>query len=145
MKGIVKWYNARKGYGFITPEDKGDDVFVHAIALKGCGINKLFTGSEVTFDVDQDEKGKRAKNLKITKEVKPEIKKDAKPGKKPEVKKEKSSQKEAKLGKKPEVKKEKSSQKEAKKTASAKKTQKIKPEKKEKKKTTGKKTNKKKK
>ena len=125
MKGIVKWYNARKGYGFITPEDKGDDVFVHAIALKGCGISKLFTGSEVTFDVDQDEKGKRAKNLKITKEVKPEIKKDAKPGKKPEVKKEKASQKGAK------------------KTASAKKTQKIKPEKKEEKKTTGKKTNKK--
>ena len=125
MKGTVKWYNARKGYGFITPEDKGDDIFVHAIALKGCGINKLFTGSEVTFDVDQDDKGKRAKNLKITKEVKPEIKKDAKPEKKPEVKKEKASQKEAK------------------KTASAKKTQKIKPKKKEKKKTTGKKTNKK--
>ena len=127
MKGTVKWYNARKGYGFITPEDKGDDVFVHAIALKGCGINKLFTGSEVTFDVDQDEKGKRAKNLKITKEVKPEIKKDAKPGKKPEVKKEKASQKGAK------------------KTASAKKTQKIKPEKKEEKKKKKKKTNKKKK
>ena len=125
MKGIVKWYNARKGYGFITPEDKGDDIFVHAIALKGCGINKLFTGSEVTFDVDQDEKGKRAKNLKVTKEVKPEIKKEAKPEKKPEVKKEKASQKEAK------------------KKASAKKTQKIKPKKKQKKKTTGKKTNKK--
>jgi len=125
MKGIVKWYNARKGYGFITPEDKGDDVFVHAIALKGCGINKLFTGSEVTFDVEQDEKGKRAKNLKITKEVKPEIKKEAKPGKKPEVKKEKNSQKKAK------------------KTTSAKKTQKSKLKKKEKKKTIGKKTNKK--
>ena len=115
MKGTVKWYNARKGYGFITPEDKGDDVFVHAIALKSCGINKLFTGSEVTFDVDQDEKGKRAKNLKVTKEVKPETK-------------------EGKQEKKPEVKKEK-------KTAPAKKTQKSKPKKKEK--TTGKKTNKK--
>ena len=74
IKGIVKWYNARKGYGFITPEDKSDDVFVHAITLKDCGLNKLYTGSEVTFEVDQDEKGKRAKNLKVTKEVKPEIK-----------------------------------------------------------------------
>ena len=74
MKGIVKWYNARKGYGFITPESKGDDVFVHAITLKSCGLNKLYTGSEVTFEVDQDEKGKRAKNLKVTKEVNPEIK-----------------------------------------------------------------------
>ena len=125
MKGTVKWYNARKGYGFITPEDKGDDVFVHAIALKGCGINKLFTGSEVAFDVDQDEKGKRAKNLKITKEIKPEIKKEAKPEKKPEVKKEKDSQKEEK------------------KATPAKKIEKTKPKKKEEKKTTGKKTNKK--
>jgi len=74
IKGIVKWYNARKGYGFITPGDKSDDVFVHAITLKDSGLNKLYTGSEVTFEVDQDEKGKRAKNLKVTKEVKPEIK-----------------------------------------------------------------------
>lgn len=133
MKGTVKWYNARKGYGFITPEDKGDDVFVHAIELKSCGINKLFTGSEVTFDVDQDEKGKRARNLKITKEVKPETK-EGKQEKKPEVKEEKNSQKEGKPEKKPEVKKEK-------KTVPAKKTQKSKPKKKEK--TTGKKTNKK--
>ena len=34
MKGTVKWYNARKGYGFITPDDKSDDVFVHATSLK---------------------------------------------------------------------------------------------------------------
>ena len=115
MKGTVKWYNARKGYGFITPEDKGDDVFVHAIALKSCGINKLFTGSEVTFDVDQDEKGKRAKNLKVTKEVKPETK-------------------EGKQEKKPEVKKEKDSQKEEKKATPAKKIEKTKPKKKEEKK-----------
>ena len=50
MKGIVKWYNARKGYGFITPEDKTEDVFVHAVILKSCGLNKLYTGSEVSFD-----------------------------------------------------------------------------------------------
>ena len=40
MKGTVKWYNARKGYGFITPDDNGDDVFVHATALKNSGLKK---------------------------------------------------------------------------------------------------------
>ncbi len=74
MKGTVKWYNARKGYGFITPEDSSDDVFVHATSLKDCGLKKLFTGSEVTFEIDQDDKGKRAKSIKVTKEAKPEFK-----------------------------------------------------------------------
>ena len=80
MKGTVKWYNARKGYGFITPDDKGDDVFVHATALKNSGLKKLYTGSEVTYETDQDEKGKRAKSIKVTKEIKPELeeKKDTK-------------------------------------------------------------------
>ena len=73
MKGIVKWYNARKGYGFITPEDKTDDVFVHAVVLKSCGLNKLFTGSEVSFEIEKDDKGKRAKDLKVLKEVKPDF------------------------------------------------------------------------
>ena len=68
MKGTVKWYNARKGYGFITPEDNSDDVFVHATSLKDSGLKKLFTGSEVTFEIDQDDKGKRAKSIKVTKE-----------------------------------------------------------------------------
>ena len=77
MKGTVKWYNARKGYGFITPDDNSDDVFIHATALKDCGLKKLYTGSEVSFEVNQDDKGKRAKSIKITKEVKPEqIKKE---------------------------------------------------------------------
>ena len=80
MKGTVKWYNARKGYGFITPNDNSDDVFVHATALKDCGLKKLYTGSEVTYETDQDEKGKRAKSIKVTKEVKPKLdeKKDTK-------------------------------------------------------------------
>ena len=80
MKGTVKWYNARKGYGFITPDDNSDDVFVHATALKSSGLKKLYTGSEVTYETDQDEKGKRAKSIKVTKEVKPKLdeKKDAK-------------------------------------------------------------------
>ena len=73
MKGTVKWYNARKGYGFITPDDNGDDVFVHATALKNSGLKKLYTGSEVTYETDQDEKGKRAKSIKVTKEIKPKL------------------------------------------------------------------------
>ena len=73
MKGTVKWYNARKGYGFITPDDKGDDVFVHATSLKNSGLKKLYTGSEVTYETDQDEKGKRAKSIKVTKEIKPKL------------------------------------------------------------------------
>ena len=73
MKGTVKWYNARKGYGFITPDDNSEDVFVHATALKSSGLKKLYTGSEVTYETDQDEKGKRAKSIKVTKEIKPKL------------------------------------------------------------------------
>ena len=79
MKGTVKWYNARKGYGFITPDDNSDDVFVHATSLKDCGLKKLYTGSEVTYETDEDKKGKRAKLIKVTKELKPkDEKKDTK-------------------------------------------------------------------
>ena len=73
MKGTVKWYNARKGYGFITPNDNSDDVFVHATALKNSGLKKLYTGSEVTYETDQDDKGRRAKSIKVTKEIKPKL------------------------------------------------------------------------
>ena len=104
MKGTVKWYNARKGYGFITPDDKSDDVFVHATSLKECGLKKLFTGSEVSFEISEDDKGKRVKSIKVTKEVKEEIpqkkddkkveKKEAeKPKKKANPKKKESSKK----------------------------------------------------
>ena len=104
MKGTVKWYNARKGYGFITPDDKSDDVFVHATSLKECGLKKLFTGSEVSFEISEDDKGKRVKSIKVTKEVKEEIpqKKDdkkvekkaaEKPKKKANPKKKESSKK----------------------------------------------------
>ena len=120
MKGIVKWYNARKGYGFITPDDKTDDVFVHATALKSCGLKKLYTGSEVSFETDEDDKGKRAKSLKILKEVKleekkPDAKKEVKEEKKPdakkEVKEEKKDTKEKEQSKPKEKSKEKAKEK----------------------------------
>ena len=111
MKGTVKWYNARKGYGFITPDDNSDDVFVHATSLKDCGLKKLYTGSEVTFETDQDEKGKRAKLVKVTKEVKPkDEKKDTK------KKEEKTNKKEEKTNKKEEKTKKKDTKKKEEKT-----------------------------
>ena len=100
MKGTVKWYNARKGYGFIAPDDNSEDVFIHATALKNCGLKKLYTGSEVTYEIDQDDKGKRAKSIKVTKEVKPKFdekvdtkKKEEKPEKKDTKKKEEKPEK----------------------------------------------------
>ena len=105
MKGTVKWYNARKGYGFITPEDSSGDVFVHATSLKDCGLKKLYTGSTVSFETDQDDKGKRAKSIKILKEVKPEQEK--KPDDKKEVKKEKKDIKQKEQSKPEEKPKEK--------------------------------------
>jgi len=103
MKGTVKWYNARKGYGFITPDDNSDDVFVHATSLKECGLKKLYTGSEVTYETDEDKKGKRAKLIKVTKELKPkDEKKDTKKKdtKKKDTKKKDTKEKEEKTKKK---------------------------------------------
>ena len=103
MKGTVKWYNARKGYGFITPDDNSDDVFVHATSLKECGLKKLYTGSEVTYETDEDKKGKRAKLIKVTKELKPkDEKKDTKKKdtKKKDTKKKDTKKKEEKTKKK---------------------------------------------
>lgn len=61
MKGTVKWYNARKGYGFITGED-GKDVFMHRSAIPD-GIN-LNEEDKVEYEVEETERGINAKNLK---------------------------------------------------------------------------------
>ncbi len=52
--GIVKFYNATKGFGFIQPEDGGKDVFVHATALERAGMSMLSEGQKVSFDTEQD-------------------------------------------------------------------------------------------
>ncbi|MBR4495524.1 MAG: cold-shock protein [Acholeplasmatales bacterium] len=62
MKGKVKWFNAEKGYGFIVSEE-GKDVFVHFSAIVQEGYKSLDEGQEVTFDVEDGERGPLAKNV----------------------------------------------------------------------------------
>ncbi len=62
MKGKVKWFNASKGYGFITPEE-GADVFVHYSAIQGDGYKSLEEGAAVEFEVTQGAKGPAAANV----------------------------------------------------------------------------------
>ncbi len=63
--GIVKWFNDAKGFGFITPDDGGKDVFVHISALERAGISSLAEGQAVSFDVVQDRGKESAGNLKL--------------------------------------------------------------------------------
>jgi len=62
MNGTVKWFNDSKGYGFISRED-GDDVFVHHSSIAGEGFKSLTEGDEVTFEIEQGEKGPSAINV----------------------------------------------------------------------------------
>ena len=62
MKGTVKWFNAKKGFGFISDEN-GNDVFVHFSALQMDGFKVLDEGEEVEFDVVNGEKGPQASNV----------------------------------------------------------------------------------
>ena len=61
-KGTVKWFNAEKGYGFITGED-GNDVFVHFSAIVGEGFKSLDEGQAVTVDLQQGPRGMQAANV----------------------------------------------------------------------------------
>ena len=61
-QGTVKWFNAEKGYGFITRED-GSDVFVHFSAIQGEGYKSLEEGQHVTFDVGEGQRGLQAANV----------------------------------------------------------------------------------
>ena len=62
--GTVKFFNVSKGFGFITPEDGGKDVYVHASAVQAAGMNSLTEGQRVSFDVEPDARGAKAANLK---------------------------------------------------------------------------------
>ena len=65
--GTVKFFNADKGFGFITPDEGGNDVFVHITALKDAGIGDLKDGQRVSFETEPDKRGKgpKAINLKV--------------------------------------------------------------------------------
>lgn len=70
MEGIVKWFSAKKGYGFIETAE-GKDVFVHYSAIKGEGYKNLNKGDKVRFETAEAEKGVQAKDVELIEAAKP--------------------------------------------------------------------------
>lgn len=64
--GTVKWFNDAKGYGFITPDEGGEDLFAHFSAIQMNGFKTLKEGQKVSFEVVQGPKGKQASNIQAT-------------------------------------------------------------------------------
>ena len=64
LKGTVKWFNGKKGFGFIEREDKEKDVFCHASAVRSAGLKYLNEGDKLEFTLEETEKGPAAVNLK---------------------------------------------------------------------------------
>jgi CspA family cold shock protein len=63
--GTVKWFNSEKGYGFITPDDGGKDLFVHFSAIQAQGYKSLPEGEKVTYEAQQGDKGPQATNVTL--------------------------------------------------------------------------------
>jgi CspA family cold shock protein len=62
--GTVKFFNNAKGFGFISPDEGGKDVYVHASAVEAAGMHSLSEGQKVSFDIQPDTRGSKAANLK---------------------------------------------------------------------------------
>jgi CspA family cold shock protein len=63
--GTVKWFNASKGYGFITPDDGSPDIFAHSSSIDASGQHELVEGQKVDFDAEQGPKGLQAKRVTV--------------------------------------------------------------------------------
>lgn len=66
MTGSVKWFNASKGYGFLTSDDGGEDIFVHFSEIRVEGFKTLKDGAKVSFDVEHDEKTGKLRAINVT-------------------------------------------------------------------------------
>jgi CspA family cold shock protein len=64
-QGTVKWFSDEKGYGFISPDDGSDDLFVHHNGIEGTGFKSLSEGAKVTYEVTQGRKGMQAENVSL--------------------------------------------------------------------------------
>jgi cold shock protein len=62
--GTVKWFSDEKGFGFITPDDEGKDLFVHHSAIQSDGYRSLSEGAKVSYDAEQGQKGPQAVNVR---------------------------------------------------------------------------------
>ena len=69
QSGTVKFFNTEKGFGFITPDDGGKDVFVHISAVKASGMDLLTENQKITFATEMDNRGKGPKAVNITAEA----------------------------------------------------------------------------
>jgi cold shock protein len=63
QEGTVKWFSEEKGYGFITPEDGSNDLFVHYSSIEGEGFKSLEEGAKVSYEATQGKKGMQAENV----------------------------------------------------------------------------------
>ena len=61
--GTVKWFNDEKGYGFISPDEGGEDLFVHHSGISGSGFKSLEEGQKVSYEATQGKKGMQAENV----------------------------------------------------------------------------------